>query len=79
VTILEDDLNLSTRFDETASGVVLYLGEADPGTTEAASLWRIQQITFLNQPSEDDLQILWADGDNGFNNVWDDRLGLSYS
>lgn len=79
VTLLEDDLNLSTRFDDTASGAVLYLGEADPGVAEASALWRIQQITFTNLPSEDDLQILWADGDNAFNNVWDDRLGLSYS
>jgi hypothetical protein len=79
VTVLENDLNLSTRFDDTASGAVLYLGEADPGELEASATWRIQQITFTNLPSEDDLQVLWADGDNNFNNVWDDRLGLSYS
>ncbi len=79
VTALEDDLNLSTRFDDTASGAILYLGEAEPGTGEAAALWRIQQINFTNLPTEDDLEILWADGDNEFNNVWDDRLGLSYS
>lgn len=79
VTVLENDVNLSTRFDDTAMGAVLYLGEADPGTAESAASWRIQQITFTNLPTEDDLQILWADGDNNFNNVWDDRLILSYA
>ena len=79
VTALEDDLNLSTRFDDTAMGAILYLGEADPGTAESAASWRIQQINFTNLPTEDDLEILWADGDNNFNNIWDDRLSLTYS
>ncbi|MCH8277960.1 MAG: hypothetical protein IIC12_03405 [Proteobacteria bacterium] len=79
VTDLEDDLNLTSRFDDTASGAVLYLGEADPGTAEASATWRIQQITFTNLPTEDDLQVLWADGDNSFDNIWNDRLSLSYS
>lgn len=79
VTILEDELNLTSRLDETTMGSVLYYAEAQPGTAESAASWRIQEITFLNLPTEDDLQILWADGDNNFNNVWDDRLALSYS
>ncbi len=79
VTALEDELNLTSRLDETTMGSILYYAEATPGTAESAASWRIQEITFLNLPTEDDLQILWADGNNNFDNIWDDRLALSYS
>ena len=53
---------------------LIYVGEADPGTAESAASWRISKIdTTL------DISVLWADGNNNYDNVWNDRLSLSYS
>ena len=57
---------------------LLYRGEAEPGTATSDPLWRIRRIT-IDSGNEGDISTVWADGDNDFNNVWDDRLGLSYS
>ncbi len=53
---------------------LIYLGEADPGTAESAASWRIKKIDTTG-----DIFILWADGNNNYDNVWDNRLSLSYS
>ena len=52
-----------------------YLGYADPGSLTSASVWAIKKIV----ETGNDVSITWADGDNSFDNVWDDRLILSYS
>lgn len=61
----------SVRYDEGAT--YTYIGEALPGTLEAASTWRIKRLTIA------DNTILWADGDSSFDNQWSGRAGLSYS
>ena len=57
---------------------LLYRGEAEPGTATSANLWRIRRIT-IDNAGEGDISTVWADGDNDFDNVWDDRLILAYS
>ncbi len=64
----------STRLDEV--GALTYVGSALPGSAESAAVWQIMR---MDETADPDLTILWADGDNQFDNVWDDRLGLSYS
>ncbi len=51
-----------------------YVGQALPGSATSAAVWRIKRITETN----DGASIDWADGDGGFNQVWDDRLTLTY-
>ena len=58
-----------------AVGTTTYIGEALPGTVTSAALWRIKRMVETGP----DIVITWADGDANFNNVWDDRAGLSYS
>jgi hypothetical protein len=58
-----------------AGGGVSYLGEAPPGTATSAAKWRIRRITTVGN----DVTIEWADGNGNFDNVWDDRVSLSYS
>ena len=58
------------------AGDLTYIGEADPGTAESASTWRIARIDEALDP---DLQITWADGTADFIKVWDDRAGYAYS
>jgi len=62
--------------DPTASPEVTYKGEALPGTTESTSAWRVQRLTLQ---SDGDIEILYADGDDSFDNRWDQRLSLIYS
>ena len=72
----EDDLVFSKRVD-FVSDALLYRGEADPGSAESASVWRVRQITFA--ASDDDVAETWAGGTADFDKVWIDRAGFVYS
>lgn len=52
-----------------------YVGEAAPGALTSAASWRIKRITETGP----DLVIEFADGNSDFDNIWDNRLALSYS
>lgn len=60
---------------EDAGGGITYVGTAPPGSSENSPVWRIKQVLTTGA----DLRILWADGDSEFNNVWADRVSLSYT
>lgn len=64
---------LAVRVDTVAT--VTYVGEAQPGTASSAAAWRIKRLT----ETGDDAVLEWADGNAGFDNIWDNRLSLSYS
>lgn len=64
------------ELDDTSSGTYTYLGGAPAGTLESAAAWRIKRIDKSIDP---DLSLKQADGDSLYDNVWDDRLSLSYS
>ena len=56
-------------------GTTTYLGYADAGTLTSASLWAVKKIV----ETAGDVSITWADGNTGFDNVWNDRLILTYA
>lgn len=63
---------LSIRVD---TGVTYaYYGWALPGTATSAASWRIARWTIANVQ-----ELLWADGDTDFDNIWDNRASLSYT
>lgn len=64
---------LALRMDE-ATATTTYVGEASPATLTSAALWRIKRISTTSG-----VVITWADGNNNFDNVWDNRASLSYS
>lgn len=66
--------SLVKRVDE-ASATVTYVGQAQDGSDIADPVWQIQRITSSGGATE----IEWADGNNDFDNVWDDRAALTYS
>lgn len=73
------EVALTTRtdtIDPAAIPEVTYRGDALPGTTTATAAWR---VTRLSLSSDGDIEILYADGDDAFDNIWDNRLSLSYS
>jgi len=68
-----DTAILAVRVDEASSSVT-YAGQAAAGTAASAAGWRIKRIT----ESGGDVTVEWADGDAGYNSVWDDRATLTY-
>jgi hypothetical protein len=60
--------------DNKTTGGVIYIGYADAGTATSAASWRIKKVDISNYPV-----ITWADGDTNFNNVFDNRVSLTYS
>jgi hypothetical protein len=70
---------LTTRtdtIDPDAIPEVTYRGDAVPGTATSAAAWRVIRLTLQ---SDGDMEILYADGNDNFDNQWDQRLSLSYS
>jgi len=64
---------LALRVDE-ASATVTYIGHAKPGTATTSALWRVKKIDTTSG-----VVITFADGNDLFDNVWDNRASLSYS
>ena len=64
------------RTDVTDDYSTVYIGRASVGSSPAEPVW---QISKTELGIDDDITVLWADGDAEFNKVWDDRLLLTYS
>ncbi len=73
-TTSEEDTMYAKQIDFVGE-TVIYKGEAVPGSLTSASVWRVRKLTLTG----DDVAETWADGDSNFDNVWDDRVSLSYS
>lgn len=65
-----------TVFDYDGSGNIIYEGHASPGQAKSAATWQIKKFVYTGSNITD---ILWADGNTNFDNVWNNRTGLSYS
>ena len=61
------------RFDDSANPI-LYLGAAEPGSATASAVWRIQRFDVTSGVTS-----TFADGNDNFDNVWNNRAALSYS
>jgi hypothetical protein len=70
-----EDVALSKQIDFIDDNHI-YIGEANPGSSFSDSVWRIKYITIL---SDGDVSIVWADGNDSFDNVWNNRASYSYS
>ena len=66
--------SLKTRVDDAGAGIT-YIGYATPGTQSSAPNWQIKKMT----ETGDDIAIEWADGDDNFDNIWNNRLSIVYS
>ena len=71
--VKDQDVQFALQLDSV--GATTYIGEAIPGTATSAALWRIKRMVETGP----DLVITWADGNESFDNVWDNRASLSYS
>jgi len=69
--------NLYTNaYDYDGSNNLIYQGRAVGGSSKASAVWQIKKFSYTGSNLTD---IQWAGGDQAFDNVWDDRAGLSYS
>jgi hypothetical protein len=73
----EEDMQYASRVD-FVSDLLIYRGEALPGTLDGASTWRIRRLVI---GLDDDVTTEYADGNSNFDNVWADRAlpGAMYS
>lgn len=60
---------------DAVSSVLTYIGETKPGTATSGALWRIKKIAVSGTVTT----ISFADGDDLFDNVWDNRGSLTYA
>lgn len=68
------DESYSRRVDFVGDSL-LYRGEALPGASDTAAVWRIRRIEFA---PDGDVTEKWAGGNADFTNVWADRTTLGY-
>lgn len=68
VTIGKGIDNPITRLDETTTADVIYVGVATSGSATSSAVWQIKKIDMSG-----DLIITLADGNEEFDNVWDNR------
>lgn len=62
----------SIQLDE-ASPTITYVGYAAPGTLTSDPEWQIKRLD-----STSGLIVLYADADNSFSKIWDDRAMYTY-
>lgn len=67
------DSQKSIRVDEVSS-TLTYVGDAPIGVSESAAFWRIKRI----QTTSTVTKVMWADGNERYDNVWADRASLTY-
>ena len=65
-----------TKLLDDTTPNIMYLGESTPGTSISDPLWRIQEIIFDISGNVDSVQFA---GTGTFDQIWDNRLSLSYS
>jgi hypothetical protein len=68
------EINQALRVDDTSTVDVVYLGYSEVGAVDADPVWKIKKIVTTNGAD-----ITFADGDDNYDNVWDDRVSLTYS
>lgn len=74
--IIAESGQYTQAFENNMDGSPIYIGEALPGTSKGASLWRIKKITYSGTTVTD---VQWADGVSTFTKEWDERATYTYS
>ena len=70
----EEEVAQAKRVDFITDNL-LYRGEADPGTLDSESAWRIRRIII---GEDNDITEEWVDGSAKYSYVWNSRLTYNY-
>jgi len=74
-----DDAHLDCLVaEDTGTADVYYTGRAVIGTPTSSPLWQIRRTTVVEGPPLT-VDSGWADSNDSYDNVWDDRESLTYS
>lgn len=60
---------------DTSSSSTVYVGEAVPNSATSSALWRVYKVAV----GATSTAVTFADGNDDFDNIWDDRSSLTYS
>ena len=60
--------------EDESQPYIIYKGYAAPNTNTTDAVWAIQKITRIN----DEIIYEWADGNDFYDNVWDNRFVVQY-
>lgn len=63
-----------TIADTATSSTFIYIGKSEIGSSKSDDVWQIFRVDKTSGA-----EILYADGNAAFNNIWDNRVSLSYS
>ncbi len=77
-TVMDGALFLTARTDKVVDGGTEYnyIGMAHPGSNENSAVWMIQRVAIF---ADESTSTLFAGGAALFNQIWVDRVSLSYS
>jgi len=64
------------RLAYTSQGLPEYIGLSLPGSAEDSAVWQIRKLVYTGTNVT---SILWADGNNNFDNTWENYDSHSYS
>lgn len=67
------EADYASRVDDTTTANVMYIGKAAVGSAPGSAVWQIKKVDTTSG-----VIITWADSNANFDNVWDNRAGLSY-
>jgi len=65
--------HFALQMDDSSTANVTYVGTASIGSLTSGAVWRIIKIDETSG-----LSITWADGNDSFDNIWDNRTSLTY-
>lgn len=65
------------QLDDVSTTGVTYIGKAAIGSSASSAVWQIKKIDETGTPI--DMVITWADGNANFDNIWSNRLSLTYA
>lgn len=68
------NVKLATNMDTTSTTDVVYIGFAEIASATSSPVWQIQKISTASG-----VVITYADGDDAFDNIWDNRTSITYS
>lgn len=66
--------NYKIIIDEVDANTI-YIGKAVVGTATTEAKWQIRKISTSGTVKT----IAWADGDDAYNQIWDNRTSINYS
>jgi hypothetical protein len=68
--------SMALKMEFNANGNPIYLAIAPPGSTTSDARWQVRKLSF--DASGNITTIQYANGSPNFDNVWDDRVSLTY-